>query len=319
VINFDIDTHIPPPEYENAIIDTVNSNAGHIEIDIDGDGYNNIEFDFLDGQASPAPVGVSANSTFTFDIDPRVPPTEYTNATLSGNREKVELDMDNDGTVDITFSFDKTTPLMTGVTAPDSGIAFDIEGTTAWEEMGVNNSGYYEFTADFLGGDEGSTAMDVVFNIGTQDDGSGNFTNDSLTTTQYARASTTTYQAGDGYGAGDLQGVDVAADGVMTGVYSNGELIPLFRIALAKFLNNQGLYKVGGNLFRETRDSGRAITNKPGTNGLGNISPNSLEMSNVDMSNEFVKMIVTQRGFQANSKIITTVDTMLENVINMKR
>ncbi|MBU0995511.1 MAG: flagellar hook-basal body complex protein [Proteobacteria bacterium] len=318
-INFDIDTHIPPPEYANAIIDNVNSNNGHIEIDIDGDGFKNIDFDFYDGQASPAPVGVSANSTFTFDIDPRVPPTEYANATIQGDREKVLLDLDGDDKVDITFTFDETTPLMTGVQAPDSGITFDIEGTTAWEQMNVNNSGYFEFGTDFLGGDKGSTVMDIVFNIGTRDDGTGNFVNDSLTTTQYARSSTTTFQSGDGYGAGDLQGVDVASDGVMTGVYSNGELIPLFRVALAKFLNNQGLFKEGGNLFRETRESGRAITNKPGTNGLGSLSPNSLEMSNVDIANEFVKMITTQRGFQANSKIVTTVDTMLEQVINMKR
>ena len=319
VINFDVDTHIPPPEYVNAVIDNVNSTNGHIEIDIDGDGYKNIDFDFYDGQATPMPVGVIGNSTFTFDIDPRVPPTEYANATIDGDREKVELDMDGDDKTDITFTFDESTPLMTGVQAPDSGITFDIEGTTAWERMEVNNSGYYEFNADFLGGDDGSTVMDIVFDIGTRDDGTGNFINDSLTTTQYARSSTTTFQAGDGYGAGDLQGVDVSADGVMTGVYSNGELIPLFRVALAKFLNNQGLFKEGGNLFRETRESGRAITNKPGTNGLGNISPNSLEMSNVDMANEFVKMITTQRGFQANSKIVTTVDTMLGDVIQMKR
>jgi len=68
-----------------------------------------------------------------------------------------------------------------------------------------------------------------------------------------------------------------------------------------------------------TGDSGTAITNRPGTNGLGSISPNSLEQSNVDIANEFVKMITTQRGFQANSKIVTTVDAMLGEVINMKR
>ena len=88
----------------------------------------------------------------------------------------------------------------------------------------------------------------------------------------------------------------------MTGIYSNGQLIPLFRVGLAKFLNNFGLSNEGGNLFRETRASGSAITNKPGENGLGTIAPNSLEMSNVDISEEFVTMITTQRGFQANWK-----------------
>jgi flagellar hook protein FlgE len=160
--------------------------------------------------------------------------------------------------------------------------------------------------------------MDIEFNIGTRHDGL-NFVNDSLTTTQYSRSSTTTFQNGDGYGAGDLQGVDVASDGIITGIYSNGQIIPLYRVGLAKFFNNQGLKNVGGNLFMETRESGEAITNRPGENGLGTISPNSLEMSNVDISEEFVKMITTQRGFQANSKTITTVDDMMSTVIQMKR
>ena len=97
------------------------------------------------------------------------------------------------------------------------------------------------------------------------------------------------------------------------------QLIPLYRVALAKFLNTNGLLKEGGNLYRETRDSGTAITNRPGTNGLGSIAPNSLEQSNVDIATEFVNMITTQRGFQASSKIVTTVDAMLAETINLKR
>ena len=76
---------------------------------------------------------------------------------------------------------------------------------------------------------------------------------------------------------------------------------------------------MGGNLFEETRLSGNPITGKPGTSGLGGISPNSLEQSNVDIAAQFVKMITTQRGFQANSKIITVTDQMLAELINLKR
>ena len=108
-------------------------------------------------------------------------------------------------------------------------------------------------------------------------------------------------------------------EGLITGVYSNGQVTPLYQIALAKFQNLQGLNKEGGNLYRETRQSGSATTSEPGTNGLGNIAPNSLEQSNVDIANEFVKMITTQRGFQANSKIITVTDQMLSELINLKR
>jgi flagellar hook protein FlgE len=111
----------------------------------------------------------------------------------------------------------------------------------------------------------------------------------------------------------------VATDGAITGKYSNGEVIPLYRVGLARFQNYQGLYKKGGNLFEETRNSGNPITGKPGSLGLGSISPNSLEQSNVDIAEQFVKMITTQRGFQANSKIITVTDQMLAELIQLKR
>jgi flagellar hook protein FlgE len=313
-ITFDVDTHIPPFEYPNARIDNTSSNASALYIDLNGDNVNDVNFSFL---AAGIPQALTDNGTFIFDIDPRVPPTEYSNATISGDRDEVNIDMDNDGRDDISFSF--TTPLPTGASANDSAITFNIEGTTAWTELTTNSNGYYEFLVDFLGGELGLTETELELNIGSKDDGTGQFINDSLTTTQYARASTTTFQSADGYGAGDLEGVDVDTDGVMTGIYSNGQLIPLYRIALANFLNENGLLKLGGNLYRETRDSGTAITNKPGTNGLGSIAPNSLEQSNVDIANEFVKMITTQRAFQANSKIVTTVDAMLGEVINMKR
>ena len=189
-------------------------------------------------------------------------------------------------------------------------------GNWAGGPVAANAAGYLEFATDFIGGT--GTSMDVALDFGSHLD-AGTWVNDSLTTTQFARASTTSFQSANGYGAGDLQGVDVDVDGVLTGVYSNGEIIPLFRVALAKFQNLQGLHKEGGNLFSETRESGTAITNRPGTNGLGSITPNSLEQSNVDIANEFVKMITTQRGFQANSKIITVTDQMLSELINLKR
>ncbi|MDW8095092.1 MAG: flagellar hook-basal body complex protein, partial [Caldimicrobium sp.] len=79
------------------------------------------------------------------------------------------------------------------------------------------------------------------------------------------------------------------------------------------------LQKVGGNLYKETTHSGPPVTGKPGTNGLGTIAPNSIEQSNVDLGEQFVKMIIFQRGFQADARIITVSDTMLEELINLKR
>jgi flagellar hook protein FlgE len=186
-------------------------------------------------------------------------------------------------------------------------------GVTAQTTSDVSN-GYYQFDPSFISG----SPMSVELDFGLRYNGS-DWVKNSLSTSQYATASTTTFQSANGYGAGDLEGVNVDVDGIITGSYSNGELIPLFRVGLAKFQNTQGLFKEGGNLYSETRQSGSAITNRPGTNGLGSIAPNALEQSNVDIANELVKMITTQRGFQANSKIITVTDAMLQELINIKR
>ncbi|MBI9087734.1 MAG: flagellar hook-basal body complex protein [Desulfobacterium sp.] len=316
-IKFDIDPS-PPVEYPDARI--IAGTGSDLGISFNGDS----SADMSVAMAAASAVG----ATFVFDVVPeRTPPAEYANATLKGDKDRVVIDLDGSGNdddkEDIVFSF--TESLKSGPTTNSitdrSEISFDIKGSTAWTKNPVDEiktTGYYNFNTDFLGGEFGTTENDIQFDIGSKFDGT-NFINDSLSTTQYARSSTTTFQDADGYAAGDLQGVSVASDGVMTGVYSNGELIPLFRVGLAKFLNNNGLSTEGGNLFSETRDSGGAITNKPGENGLGTIAPNSLEMSNVDISEEFVKMITTQRGFQANSKTITTVDGMMETVIQMKR
>jgi flagellar hook protein FlgE len=191
------------------------------------------------------------------------------------------------------------------------GTESELIETTA----GDTSNGYFTFDAEFFSG-SGTQSMEL--NLGTRWNGT-TWANSSLSTSQYASASTTTFQSANGYGAGDLEGVNVDVDGVITGSYSNGQLIPLYRVGLAKFQNEQGLFKEGGNLFSETRESGSAITNRPGTNGLGSIAPNALEQSNVDIANELVKMITTQRGFQANSKIITVTDQMLSELINIKR
>ncbi|MCX7856699.1 MAG: flagellar hook protein FlgE [Deltaproteobacteria bacterium] len=137
--------------------------------------------------------------------------------------------------------------------------------------------------------------------------------------TQYPIASTTNFQTQDGYPPGVLMNVTVSSEGVISGHYSNGQIIDLYQITLAKFNNPQALYKEGANLYSETIASGPAYTNSPGSGGLGKINPNSLEQSNVDLATEFVKLIVAQRGFQANARIITTTDEVLTELMNIKR
>lgn len=136
--------------------------------------------------------------------------------------------------------------------------------------------------------------------------------------TQYSSESDVISQSQNGYSTGTLVSLTVDNDGNILGNYSNGEPRKLARIALAKFSNPLGLTKVGNNMYEASDDSGTAIVGTVGS-GVGRIFTNSLEMSNVDLAAEFVKMITTQRGFQANSKIITTTDELLGELINLKR
>ncbi|MBI5520875.1 MAG: flagellar hook protein FlgE [Desulfovibrio sp.] len=129
----------------------------------------------------------------------------------------------------------------------------------------------------------------------------------------------TLFQNQNGYTAGYLQSVSVSADGVLSGVFSNGQEIELYTLTVTTFTNQWGLRREGSNLFSETRDSGSALTGQAKSGGRGSITSNALESSNVDMAGEFVDLITAQRGFQANSKVITTADTLLGEVIAMKR
>ena len=125
---------------------------------------------------------------------------------------------------------------------------------------------------------------------------------------------------GKGKKAGNMSGVSIDDSGRIYGSYDNGDLKLLGQIAVAKFANAAGLEAVGNSMFKETQNSGRfdGIGQDPKTGG-GSLSTGVLEMSNVDLSAQFTDMITTQRGFQANSRIITTSDTLLEELINLKR
>jgi flagellar hook protein FlgE len=137
--------------------------------------------------------------------------------------------------------------------------------------------------------------------------------------TQYSSPSTTTYQNQNGYPSGTLRTVDVNEFGVVTGSYSNGQLKPLFQLVMADFPSYYGLTKMGKNLYAESLESGTALYGTPQSGRLGSISTSAIEMSNVDLAAEFVKMITTQRAFQANSRVITTSDEILNELINLKR
>ena len=119
--------------------------------------------------------------------------------------------------------------------------------------------------------------------------------------------------------AARIRAVEHDEDGMVTALYSNGQLNPEYQIALADFPSYHGLKKMGNNLYSESLASGQALVGVAGTGRLGSISPSTIEMSNVDLAQEFVKMIITQRAFQANSRVITASDEILTELINIKR
>lgn len=123
----------------------------------------------------------------------------------------------------------------------------------------------------------------------------------------------------NGFPPGSLSGFSVGPDGVVSGLFTNGLTRALGQLSMAIFPNPGGLERTGSNLWRNTDNSGIPVIGTPRTGGRGSVSAGFLEQSNVDISNEFTDLIVTQRGFQANTKIVTTVDEMLQDVINMKR
>ena len=139
-----------------------------------------------------------------------------------------------------------------------------------------------------------------------------------MQTSQYASPSVVVSQEQDGYGTGTLVQLSVDEAGNIIGNFSNGTPRNLMRLALAKFTNPNSLDKIGNNMYAQSNNSGVPVVGTVGS-GVGTIFTNSLELSNVDLAQEFVKMITTQRGFSANSKTITTTDEMLAEVISLKR
>lgn len=137
--------------------------------------------------------------------------------------------------------------------------------------------------------------------------------------TQYNLPSSTSESFQDGNGAGTLTSVFVLENGVIEGLFSNGETAPLGQVAAASFTNPQGLVRVGENMYARTSTSGEPTIGEPGTGGRGIVRGNSIEMSNVDIAEEFIKMIVFQRGYQANSRVVTTSDQITLEALQLKQ
>lgn len=227
---------------------------------------------------------------------------------------------------------------------PDSGEFININGMMAANDAlgnpidgGVNRTtATLHFKNGFLLGSNGTPVDNDVYqyppeNPGDTPTGLGHFSDieiDFSTTNNFENGGTSTFgmdqgnleNKNGGKQMGNMIGISVSTNGEITGTYDNGDKKLLGQIAVATFSNASGLQKEGENLYSETMNSGRFDgIGESVTAGGGSMTTGVLEMSNVDLALEFTEMITTQRGFQANSRIITTSDSILEELVNLKR
>jgi len=158
---------------------------------------------------------------------------------------------------------------------------------------------------------DGADPISIVPDFGTVDKIDG--------ITQFATDATIAAISQNGNVSGTLQSISIGGNGEITGVFTNGQNKVLGQIAMALFKNPSGLLSVGNSLFSASNNSGVPIIGVPDSGGRGQIIVGTVEMSNVDLAKEFADMIVAQRGFQANSKIISASDEMLQVLVNMKK
>ncbi|MBO6246793.1 MAG: flagellar hook protein FlgE [Anaerovibrio sp.] len=248
------------------------------------------------------------NVTGTYNVGDDVPEITGTGATSSA-----ELTFSNGKTANVTSGTYKTGPTVTesGVTYALGYIVEDDGSVTALKMQDATVT--FKDTGAF---DSGSASLELAYNNGNGAAGQTvAISFDKLT--QYANSSTINAEA-DGYASGTLDTVTIDESGTVVGTYTNGVLRKEAQIAVAQFTNAPGLTKKGNSLYVESNNSGTPNIGTAGGFGA-TITASALEMSNVDVAEEFSNMIITQRGFQSNSKIITVSDEMLENLINMKR
>ncbi len=246
------------------------------------------------------PVGstITANSTFNQDV------TVNGTAYLAGTAIPAT-------TVTSFSSTSPTVSIATGsVTVPSNQLMFGGSGellleTGAGVNFAWNNAAPSNINFDF----GNATVVDAQGKTGAGFSG----------TVQMAGAFATRQMTADGFASGFLNKLDTDSTGTVYGVFTNGQRRPLYQVALAKFPNDSVLTQVGNGLQQETIASGSPILEKPGNGGMGSITPYGLEQSNVDLGTEFVKLIVSQRGYEANSKTILTTDQMLSSLMQVKR
>lgn len=292
------------------------SRAGAFEVDSAGNLVDSVTGYRIQGAggditisptATSAPVG-TRTAAFTGNLDPTAAVGTTYVATVS-------IFDSLGGTHNLSLTFTKT--------ANPGEFTYATAEADATMAIGAGGAGTLQFsgTGAITAGATGTITLDFTNGASsgqlvTLDFGSA--TNASPVT-GFASAATLALASQDGAAAGTLQSFSIGTDGTINGTFSNGRVQSLGTIRMATFPNAAGLAKMGNNLYRETSNSGVANVGNPGTGGRGTLAPGSLEGSNVDLADEFVKLIVAQRGFQANARVITTSDEVLQEAVNLKR
>ncbi len=218
----------------------------------------------------------------------------------------------------LTFQFSKTSANTWGynITIPaedvgQTGVPVSIRtGTLQFDGNGQLTSPAADITGLTISS-LANGASNLTFDWHIFDNGAG-------MVTQMSAASNVASSYQDGFSSGSLLDFNIGGDGVIQGAFSNGTKI-LGQVALANFANLQGLQRDGHNCFSATLASGQAVIGAPGTGGRGTLAGKALELSNVDIAQEFASLIMAQRGFQANARVITTFDEITQDTINLKR
>jgi len=210
------------------------------------------------------------------------------------------------------------------ITFGQAGKVFDDENTPNVEGIQITGGRVYDsangtFTINFVG----NAVNPITFKVNSSQFDVNDNTNIAFflkNLTQFGNMDSSIRVAQmTGYSAGSLQGFNIDATGKITGIYSNGLNQLIGQIAIATFANPAGLQRIGDNLYINTVNSGDPEIGTPGSGSRGTISQGTLEMSNVDLAKEFTDMIVTQRGYQANARVITASDELLQDLVNTKR
>lgn len=200
---------------------------------------------------------------------------------------------------------------------PELNFTFGSNGSA----IGSTSTISFDFGIDSTSGSWNSSAGTAA-NVGTSASNLASMQDihrDVRSSTSFDSGSVTLFSDQDGFTWGYLQNTSVTREGILSGLFSNGQTEEFYQIAMYRFNSEWGLRRDGANRFVSTEASGNPIAGTSEQNGRGVIQQNTLEMSNVDMAEEFANMIVTQRGYQANTKVITTADALLNTTINVKR